>query len=76
MHPQEGEAEEMDRVELETFFTLKVNSATVPILTVLKSLVTVSHWIPESLVVVCENPEVDKQKTIRDRIIFFICQYI
>jgi hypothetical protein len=61
VHPQEGAAEEITTVELETFFTLKVNSATVPILTVLKSLVTVSHWIPESFVVVWENPALDRQ---------------
>jgi hypothetical protein len=52
VHPQEGFAEEIVRVLFEMFFTLKVNSATVPALIVLKSLVTVSHWTQESFVVV------------------------
>jgi hypothetical protein len=39
---------------------------------VLKSLVTVSHWTQESFVVVLENPAVDRQEIITDRIIFFI----
>jgi hypothetical protein len=62
----------MNRGTFEVFFTLKVNSATVPILIVLKSLVTVSHWIPESSNVVWENPAIDKQERARSKIIFFI----